>query len=276
MPLLPKALERYILGEREDLNRRVYQEIPGNLDGGKDLIAYLDGHLERYPGEVHHVIVFRPTICDPERLSQLVVEAIQFCQRHQSTKRYMRIFFLLDAQATWSWLRLHKAGREKLENGVDTCLSPKRWNIEGMKQRLAKTSKLFAEDVCRSVVAATGGWPSLIDHLFELCGNEDDPRDCAERIMKDLLDKDSSLFQNFMQALGILEHPAATNLVREIISLQDAWVPLEFLTPSEQKEKTDEAPEGVDGILEYLQRMGCVEVINEAVSIDPLVRKLLA
>jgi hypothetical protein len=180
----------------------------------------------------------------------------------------MRILFLFDPSATWSWLSIPPNRREELENSADTIVFPRSWNLSGIRQRLAQHDKIHSDEVCQSVIRATGGWPLLLDALFERCSERDDPRPVAQTIGLELAEAGSALGQQFRHALG-LEGNEIVHRVLEFV-LHENQVPVDLVTPEliggEPALHLEECVRAV----EYLQRMGCVMIHNDTISAETL------
>jgi hypothetical protein len=201
-----------------------------------------------------------------------VQAALRICQRHErSKKQWLRILFLFDPETTWTWLSLPLPLRCELEERADALVFPRRWNLFGIKQRLAQQDKMATEEVCRIVLRATGGWPYLLDVLFDRCGSQDDPRSVAEEIERGRTDSRSELARRFQSTLGL---NGIANRILEFVA-REGDVPIELISPDLIGDSSL-TPLDCDRAVEYLQRMGCVDMQEEQLSVEATVRHIVA
>ena len=99
---------------------------------------------------------------DGAEMARCVTKVLDMCRGfNKRRRRPLRVVFVLNAEASWSWMRMAKCERESLENRTEViCL--RRWNEVGIQQRLSRVEKLDLPDVCREVLKATGGWSLLL------------------------------------------------------------------------------------------------------------------
>jgi hypothetical protein len=276
LPLLPKALNRYLPFDQSEEEQGIFTEIPSNVVDPEVLVRWLDNHLETHTKEQTHVVYLQPMNPSLTPLQNLFQESLRFCQRHQSSKRWMRVFFLFDPNATWAWLTLPRLLREELENRADACICPRRWDSLGVKHRLAQHNMIYSDEVCKTVLAITGGWPIILEILLNRCAKEDDPRPCAKEIERELIDPSSQLYMEFRSSLGLNTSPLALNLLEGMIKLQENEIPIDFLTPELVESQSAVTPEQIAQSIEFLDRMGCIEFQGESVSLENLTRRVFS
>jgi hypothetical protein len=182
----------------------------------------------------------------------------------------MRVFFLCDPPATWTWLSLPQPQRAELENRADTVICPHRWDLLGIRQRLAQHDKLHSEEVCQAVFHATGGWPLLLDTLFERCGSQDDPRPAIQTIDREMAEPASLLCQQFRQSLGLDMHTAVRRVLGFV--LREDHVPVEVITPEWIGGEPVLDVDACTRAVEFLQRMSCFAVSSDTVSVETVVK----
>jgi hypothetical protein len=251
----------------------VCTEIPADVTDGERLHTWLDHHLQAH-GRCERLVVYhRLSDSGQGDLESLVKIALSFCVRHQSRKRWMRILFLFDPSATWRWLSLPQNRREELENSADAIVLPHCWNLSGIRQRLAQHDKLHSDEVCQLVLRATGGWPLLLDTLFERCSGRDDPRPVAQTIGRELVEAGSALGQQFRPALG-LEVNAIVHRILEFV-LRENEVPVDLVTPELIGGEPALHLEECMCAVEYLRRMGCVMVHSDTISAETTVKGVM-
>ena len=128
-------------------------------------------------------------------------------------------------------------------------------------QRLEQHQKLHSQEVCENILEVTGGWPLLLDELFKVCENRDDPREACRQIQERLATPGMELNGKFRQALG-LEVNAAASQVLNFVRQEDS-VPSDMLSP-EFIETADLNAEECSVATEYLLHMGCISKDDDA------------
>ena len=268
---LKVAFRRFIPADLPE-TKGDYQEIPSAALSGTVLQQWLKRYLDEHNNCERLILScsFQGTQVNPLETVRI---ARKVCQQHErSKKRWMRILFVFDPESTRNWLSLSYQQRQEVENQVDVVTFPRRWNLSGIRQRLRQQDKIDSDEVCRAVSEATGGWPLLLDVLFERCAPHDDPRPAVETIEKDLGDPHSELFQEFKRSLGLYD---ITYRILEFIKTEgdvEREFSVELVTP-----------EFIDGLsqdecrtaLDYLQRTGCIELQGDLLSVEPTVLRLL-
>jgi hypothetical protein len=269
---VPKAFERFLPMQLPE-GVGGYAEIPAEMTTGEQLNAWLVHHLQTYAGYERLIIYQRLTGCKQEDMASLVDAAWHFCRHHQVPQRWMRVLFLFDPPGTWRWLSLPQTRREELENRADALAFPHRWNLVGIRQRLAQHNKMHSDEVCQQVRRATGGWPILLNTLFDRCGRHDDPRPFAQAIESELTDRGVALRRQFSSCVGLEGNEIARHVLEFI--LREEPVPLELLTPELIGGELPVTPEDCLSAIEYLQRMGSLAFQDDTVSVEPVLGSIL-
>ena len=184
------------------------------------------------------------------------------------------MLFLCDPPAIWVWLSLPQRQREELETRADAVVLPHPWNLLGIRQRLDQLGKLHSDEVCQAVFHATGGWPLLLDALFERCGSQDDPRPAVQAIERELAEPASVLGQRFRDALGLESH-AAVRRVLDFVRHED-HVPVDLITPEWIGGEPALDVDACTNAVAYLQRMRCIAVSSDMVSVETTVKGVFA
>ena len=208
-------------------------------------------------------------------LFETIKVAHKVCQAHQRNKnRWMRLLFVFDPGAAWNWLSLSRQQREEIEKQADVVTFPRRWNLLGIRQRLIQQDKMASDEVCRAVLETTGGWPGLLDVLLKRSG-ADDLGSAAKTLEQDLREPSSQLSQEFMPSLGL--HDSACKILKFIKTLQEDGqeVPIEFIAPEDADGSPVLAQDECHAMIEYLQRMGCIELQDDLLSVEPTVLRLI-
>lgn len=268
------ALNRFIPTEMQE-GAGVFVQLPEWLKSGQVLQKQLVQLKETHPDFERAVVYHRPADCSETSLARQVNTAIDFCQSDRSRDRWVRVFFILDPQMLWEWLTLPLGTREDLENRMDAVEFPRRWNFVGIRQRLSQHDKMHSDEQCEQILAATGGWPFLLDELFERCGRRDDDlRPFAQEIEIELREAGSKLRQDFIHALELEQDGVAYRV-------------LEFIHQVQPVTSDDIPPELIPGkptltrldclrSIEYLRRMACLEEKGVDISVEKTVGTVLS
>ncbi len=206
-------------------------------------------------------------------LLETVKVAHKVCQAHQrSKKRWMRLLFVFDPGAAWNWLSLPRRQREEIEEQADVVTFPQRWNLLGIRQRLIQQDQMASDEVCRIVSETTGGWPWLLDILLK-SSNAYDPRSTAKSIEQKLRNPHSRLSQDFKLALGL--HDTARAILESIkTTLQEDGqeIPIDLIAALEDDDGSPLLSRNeCHSVIEYLRRMGCIDLQDDLLSIEPAV-----
>ena len=271
--LLQETFNRFIAGNGSE-SPAMCTEIPTDITDGEQLLAWLDQYLQMHERHERLIVYQRPSDSARGNLGNLVRVALDFCMRHQSRKRWMRVLFLFDPPATWAWLSLPQRQRGELENRADAVVFPHHWNLLGIRQRLDQLGKLHSDEVCQAVLHATGGWPLLLDALFERCGRQDDPRPAVKAIEREMAEPESVLCQQFRDALGLEIHEAVRRVL-DFVRHED-HVPVDLITPEWIGGEPAIDVETCTNAVEYLQRMSCIAMSSDMVSVEATVKGVFA
>lgn len=253
----------------------VCQEIPPTALDSAKLEEWIREYLASHKNHERLILYgsFRGT---NTALFESVRAAHKACQAHQrSKKRWLRLLFIFDPGATWNWLSLPGQQRRDIEDQVDAVTFPRRWNLSGLRRRLGQQGKMDSDDVCRAVLENTGGWPYLLDVLFERCGAQNDPRPAAETISEEIADPSSELSRTFRNSLGL--HDTARRILK-FIEKNGPEVPVELIDPQDIQDSDGLAvlsSDKCDTAIEYLQRLGCIERQDGQLSVEPTLLRFL-
>jgi hypothetical protein len=114
----------------------------------------------------------------------------------------------------------------------------------------------------------------LLDALFERCGSQDDPRPAVQAIEQELAEPASVLGQQFRDALGLESHAA----VRRVLDFvrHENHVPVDLITPEWIGGEPALDADACTNAVEYLQRMSCIVVSGDMVSVEMTVKGAFA
>lgn len=269
---IPATLKRFIPSDLPEDILADWADIPPEIVSGVQIREWLRRYLGNH-AKYHRLIVCQRITGGHEAAEERVQVAWEFCrQHHQSAKQWLRVLFVFDAPATWMWLSLPRARREALEERVDAATFPHCWNEQGVRQRLSQRNKMDSEQICQRVLVATGGWPYLLDVLLDRC-ETDDPRPFVDEIEDELALPDSPLRGEFQRCLGLKWSEPAYRMLQFIH--REKEVPLELVTPDLIGGEPPLSPEECTAAVEYLQRMGCVELHGEMLQVEAIVKQVL-
>lgn len=240
-----------------------------------DLIhARLAGLLQAAPKHGEIIAVQVVSMGSGDLLAR-VEAAHEFCrqQKRHRGPRWLRLLFLFDPGATWNWLDQPADERKRVEDEVDVWTFPRRWDALGVRQRLTQRSLMDRDDVVRTILETTGGWPMLLDALFDRCGELDDPLPRARAIYNEV-GTDSPVRESFLSSLGLRTcslgvrlldllrdvGPASSADVAELVQTEDPHLTLAQCTVA----------------LQHLERMCCLTLRDDCWHVDDVLAHALA
>jgi hypothetical protein len=272
---LEDAVKRFIPADLPEEVPAEFAVIPPEIETAQETEQWLRSFLE---GRAKHerLVVFQRAGGSALSMAERVREAIRLCRARRSQKQWMRVIFAFDSQATWLWTSMPPEMLSELEEQADATTSARRWNLLGVRQRLAQANKMHSDEVCRDVMRATGGWLWLLDVLLDRC-RQDDPRGCARAIEHELADADSELSRKWRETLELDSMPISSRVLRFISTEQgDDGVPRELIAPEliggERPLTKSECVAAVD----HLHRMGFFDATDDSLKIGHIVRSALA
>jgi hypothetical protein len=250
-----------------------FAEMPAEILCADTMIPWLEKHLDTNKKYENLIVYRRIYEADGQDVAGCINKAIMYCKRLQSRKRWLRIYFAFDPSATWKWVLLPNDVRKENEDMADAWVCTRKWNLEGLKQRMAQHDKLHQENILKQILGTTGGWPILLEELFERSKKRDDVRPFLQDINSELRDTNSLLRKGFLASLGIQDSGPAKAILEYVQDLGDnETVPIDMIAPEYitggPRLSEDECSAGI----EYLARLGCIEIQDEAVLMDPIVR----
>ena len=250
------------------------QEIPSKMSNSDQIEQWLEHYVEEHE-QGSRLVAYRPlSNGTKEHLIEQVQAALDVCKRPDKGQRpWLGVAFIFDPRATWSWLSLPPQYREAVEDEADVMTSPWRWNESGIQQRLSHHHKMDTEEVCQQVLEATGGWPYLLDVLFYRCGTQSDPRPFAEAIQHEITKNSTKLVQQFHHCLG-LDSNENTHKVLAFIK-KHKQVPVNFGAVEASEAELPLPPAAYSATVEYLRRLGCVEIQDSMLSVESIVAHVL-
>ena len=250
------------------------QEIPSKMINSDQIEQWLEQYVQEHEQGSRLVAYRSLSNGTKEHLIEQVQAALDVCKRPDKGQHpWLGVTFIFDPRATWSWLSLPPQYREAIEDEADVMTSPWRWNVSGIQQRLSHHHKMDTSEVCQQVLEATGGWPYLLDVLFYRCGTQSDPRPFAEAIHHEITENSTKLVQQFHHCLG-LDSNENTHKVLTFIH-QHKKVPVNLGVAEASEAELPLPPAAYSATVEYLRRLGCVEIQDGMLSVESIVAHVL-
>lgn len=266
------ALKKFVSSDAGSFSG-LFTEMPAEILSAETFQSWISKHIESN-AKIENLLIYKSVYeMNSNDMATCIGQAIKFCNKYQSRKKLIRIFFVFDPEATWEWLTLPGDLRREIEESSDSSIYTRKWNREGIKQRLANHDKINKENFVADALNTSNGWPYILDTLFERCGSNDDIRPFLAAIDAELKEPDSILRNMFLNALGFQDNPVSRSILNYLKQFDSAEpVPIEFLEPDciEILNK-DECSNGI----EFLERMNCIEIQNNTVILDPIVRAVI-
>ena len=204
-------------------------------------------------------------------IAHCVWNVLEMCKEFNRRKRRpLQVVFLFNPESAWSWLRL--SGDRRTDQADSIYL--RRWDEVGIQQRLHDSGKLDSPEVCKKVLDATGGWPLLLDEVFQRCRNEDDPRSCTDDIGQEIARPGSSLSRELLQQAGLELQKEPLRVLQTLANAGD--VPDAELDTLSQLVEGDPplSPETCRAAVEFLHRLECIEESDGEYSAEPILGRV--
>ena len=190
---LPNDLPDGVLGKHED--------VPDSITDGEQLAQWLEDHWQKY--RKYNRLLVTNHVSANSLAQGIVPAALEFCRRHQKSRAsWIRVFLVFDPAASWRWMENQERFRKSLEDRADAVIALSLWAREAIQLRLTANEKMDTEAICQQVERVTGGWPFLLDELFEKCGDGIDPKPAIDQIEL-ALGEEGDLRSRFRAALGV-------------------------------------------------------------------------
>jgi len=275
---------------------------------GNSMIDVVTPHLPRQPGDLSELVKKETTLgkqqgglkiilfdapTDAVKLNALVRTTQQACQHRKasSVNSFGRIVFVLNPEATWSWLNLAEV--RKVEESL-VCLPIYKWFRHGLRERMKQKELLYSDEDVNVLHDNTSGWASLVDKVFTAAQKPGEAaqechRRCLNELKKELAEKNNQISDQFLSSTGVRVHERILEFLRLLnLVTENERLPLSQLDPNLfSKEMGGLEVQEFETIIEYLVRMGVIErryVGSEAngvtsgemiIWVDPLVSRLL-
>lgn len=263
-----------VFKKHADFDEGLYTDVPADIIDGDKLNGWLKNYIEINKSHKCLVVCYRPPQNTFGNLQDLVESALNFCILHSRREfQWLRILFLFDSSATIAWLSLPHIERKQLEDRTDAVVFPLHWNLDGINHRLHQNEKISPEDIGKAILHETGGWPILLDRLFDLCGEDRDVKPAIENLKKELQVSNSDICKKFRESLGVEVNELVYRIWKIVFQEQES-VPVDLVHDIIDPELETEH---YNNAIEYLHRMGCIIMCdnNNEIRIEPTLKRLL-
>ena len=203
----------------------------------------------------------------------VVQQSLDFCQhRRKAEQSWVRILVRLPPLAVRAWQSLPSKTRLTLESSVDCVIAMSLWHPSIVQTHFKKGNRLGGQDVFDSIVGKTGGWPCLLNEVFQRCGEGQDPSSHAIAVSAEL-NKESALQRSFKTNCGATE-PVVSNAMRKVL-IEYAKVQCEAEFLELAIEEHCDAGETASGLLRTLVQLQLVQRTKKGVMVNPQVMQAL-
>jgi hypothetical protein len=182
--------------------------------------------------------------------------------------------FVFNPLTAWNWLRLPSSERLELETGVDAVVATRRWNQIAIHQRLKFNEMYDHADRVPFLESATGGWPVLLDRVFERASAKFDPRPEASTILDAVMRNENGARDIFLTQIGL----DAVRVVRHVCDELCNYAPLRtkelraeaFTSPSMPLTAAE-----LEAAVEWLEVFGCLDRRGDVIDVERVLKKVL-
>jgi len=221
---LDTVLRRLLAAELGESGRS-YVTLAQSVRDGSTITDALDRILKHYHQARQLVAVyFVPEDMTPAQLQDIVEVALKFCKRLE-TKRpekvSLRVIFVCNPQATWSWANIDPQYREVLLRRAN-AISAAPWSLNGLKQRLEREDfNTAARELTQKVHDVTGGWHMQLHAVFNQFYKQQHQADISMRI-RSLAQEADALLNNqndrdLQSQCGLMSLPVVGAVLRFIV-----------------------------------------------------------
>jgi hypothetical protein len=264
----------------EDVAQAIAQLIPEHVDDATKAIAAIDLDGENSDAASDALREFLETNAKKERLiayakmrgdvdqiQRVVRNALQFCQRREKSERqWMRVLLVFDPLAAWTWCQLPQGVRSELESAASTVVQLLRWDRDAIQLHLRQHHERWdIESVCEQLFNTTGGWPVLLYDVFKRTGQQGDPREAAENLLREL-QQGVRFAPAFLSSLGIHALPNAPAVNELFRQLKNESFNREWLAAL--LDEIDCRDLDADSLVEFLSKMQLTEYRDGALALS--------
>jgi hypothetical protein len=198
-----------------------------------------------------------------------VQAAARFCAE-RAERRGMtpfRVIFVFPPGPAWEWLQRGDEAAD-IESRLDGVVSLRCWTEGALRRRLEEQDKIASEVHLRQFLEATGGWPMLIDAIFERARRNPDVQATTGEVKTELA-AGGPIAERFATALAFSAAPLGGpvfSFIRDMGNV-DEVLP-ELVGPGATDAECRSS-------LEWLARMSLVVSRAGRLSVDPIAAQML-
>lgn len=239
----------------------------GGIEWPNQDVAWLDA-----PARRQQSLLYRPIRGTGGDMAQFVWNVLSsHNNRNRKRQRPRQVVFMFDPAASWAWLKSSKC--TALEDQANLIFL-RRWDAEGIRQRLDQAEKLDLPECCAEVLQATGGWSLLLDELLRQCSDHNDPRDCAKTLGEQMDLPSAELGSKLVQQIGF-SAPAEPFRVLQTLVEYKSKVSEEDLADLVGLVKGPLSLEDCQAAVELLYRLGCLEKRDGAYQVESVLGRVV-
>jgi hypothetical protein len=180
------------------------------------------------------------------------------------------MIFVFPPAAAWGWLSLGSVVFET-ETRADAVTSLAPWTEAALRRRLEQDDKIASEIHCRQLLDVTGGWPLLVDEVFERSRRNPDIGPATAEIQAEL-DNGGPLARRLSEGLMLSSSPHASsvlNFVRTLEGVKPDEILPDLIDPTMAEHDSR-------ATAEWLLRMHLLVSRGGQWTVDPVAVRLLA
>jgi len=161
-------------------------------------------------------------VSDPERLAGVVEAAVRACQKSDRGSRVVTLILGMGPDAAWGWFGLDAERRSALERDLGVVLTMRPLKRSAVRQKLEHADVVHSDQDVTRVLAASGGWPSLVERLIEQQKHGMNIGVACEDLVAAIRQTDSDVAREFRGAFGLETHGPQAAAMGELLSLLPA------------------------------------------------------
>ena len=237
----------------------------GGIEWPNQTVEWLDSHTHKQQS-----LFYRPIRGTGGNMAQSVWHVLSsHNSRNKKRQRPRQVVFMFDPAASWAWLK--SPNRAALEDQTNLIFL-RRWDAEGIRQRLDQAEKLDLPECCEAVLQATGGWSLLLDELLRRCGDLNDPRECVKKMELPGSEFGSKLVQQIGFSTPAEPFRVLQTLVeyKSKVSEEDLADLVDFVKGDPPLSLAD-----CEAAVELLYRLGCLEKRDGAYQVEAVLGRIV-
>jgi hypothetical protein len=231
--------------------------------------------------KLEQIITALKPACNSNNLRNIIKSSIKFCneKKNRIRNRWMKVIVVMTPEMTENWISIDDRDRESLENCCDAVLSLRLWNDLAIRNRLKQLNKMFSSEVTQEIYEATGGWPMLLNYLFENHADEDNLSAPAKNLKKQITEKGSEIYASFSRAICIGGLKASSEVLNEF--LKEKEIPLDLVPELNEimcdgETNSHITQRDVIESIEYMKRLRIINTKDEDLVLNPIIYRMLS